>query len=277
MESSNWISPIAFSLGPINIYWYGIGYLLTFVLSFIIWSKYLYTPFIKWQLDTVDNPTEHKKSFLDNFLTFVVLGVILGGRLGYVLFYNLSEYLSNPIAILKLWEGGMSFHGGIIGLIIGMIIFARRNRVLFLSLTDMLCLVAPIGIFFGRVSNFINIELVGRTTTSPLGIVFPGDTVARHPSQLYQAGLEGILLGIIMFFTFKLAIKNYSSRVGILSLFFLFFYGLFRFIVEFFREPDIQLGFIFLGLSMGQLLSLGIVFLIVILLYMRHSYSHKNT
>ena len=184
--------------------------------------------------------------------------------MGYVLFYNLNYFLNNPIKIFFIWEGGMSFHGGLVGVTILTLLFAKKNNINLFSLTDIISCAAPIGIFFGRLANFINGELYGKVTTLPWGVVFPnaGDE-PRHPSQIYEAGLEGFLLFFIMYFLF---IKNkLIVKTGNATLFFLIFYSLFRLIAENFREPDIHLGYIFYSFSIGSVLSLITIFIALII------------
>ena len=182
--------------------------------------------------------------------------MIVGGRLGYILFYNFSYYLSNPINIFKIWQGGMSFHGALIGIILGTYFFASKKNIKLFLLLDVIACVAPIGIFFGRIANFINGELIGKPTNILVGVVFPKiDNIARHPSQLYEALLEGLLLFLILILI--LSKKNY--KVGTCSYMFLILYGFFRVFSEFFREPDIQVGYLFNFISMGSILSIFMI------------------
>ena len=194
------------------------------------------------------------KEKFDDYLTYLILGIILGGRLGYILFYNLSYYLQNPFDILKIWQGGMSFHGGLIGVIIVTIWFGKKNKQNPFFYLDIVSIVAPIGIFFGRIANFINSELYGLETNLPWGVKFIQiDNISRHPSQLYEAFFEGIILFLILIFYKK---KGFLKIPGLISSLFLIFYSIFRFIIEFFRVPDEHLGYLFLNLTMGQLISL---------------------
>jgi phosphatidylglycerol:prolipoprotein diacylglycerol transferase len=202
----------------------------------------------------------------DDFVLWVTLGIILGGRLGYVLFYNLPFFVANPIEILKLWNGGMSFHGGFLGCVLVVILFARLRGIPFLPLGDVTCAAGPIGLFLGRIANFINGELWGRVTDVPWAIVFPGGgPLPRHPSQLYEAGLEGIVLFVLLAALVRRgALKRPGTIIGAFAL----GYGAFRIFSELFREPDAQLGFLWQGLTMGMLLSLplmlaGIAFIAV--------------
>ena len=189
----------------------------------------------------------------DNLITYIIISMLLGGRIGYVLFYNFGYYVLNPFDILKIWEGGMSFHGALIGIILGTYFFSIKKNIATFFLLDIVSFVAPIGIFFGRVANFINGELVGKTTDVFWGVIFPNiDNNIRHPSQLYEAFFEGVVLFIIM--NLVLFRKNYKT--GACSYMFLIFYGIFRIFSEFFREPDSQVGYLFDLISMGTMLSL---------------------
>ncbi|MFZ3174719.1 MAG: prolipoprotein diacylglyceryl transferase [Thiobacillus sp.] len=245
--------PVALQLGPVAIHWYGLMYLIAF-LQVILLGRWCiaHRPWSGWTVN-----------MLDDVLFYGVLGVILGGRLGYVLFYKPMEYLANPLDILKLWEGGMSFHGGFLGVIIAMALFAKRHKLRWLSVTDFIAPLVPLGLAAGRLGNFINGELWGRATDLPWGMVFPqaGDGIARHPSQLYQFAGEGLLLFAVLWL--------YSSKprpVGAISGVFLIGYGTFRFLAEFAREPDSFLGLLGMDLSMGQWLSLPMVVAGVIML-----------
>jgi phosphatidylglycerol:prolipoprotein diacylglycerol transferase len=237
------ISPIAIQIGPLAIRWYALAYVVGILIAQRI---------ICW-LDDKYPPSMLSQKARDDLILYGVLGIILGGRLGYVLFYNYQYYIHNLGEVLYLWQGGMSFHGGLCGILIAFALFARRYEVKWLQLMDLLAVVAPIGLFFGRLANFVNGELYGRVTTVPWGMVFPhGGPVTRHPSQLYEAGLEGVLLGSILWaLTTRTRALNYRGMLGGV---FIAGYGLARFTVEFFREPDSQLGTFALGLSMGQLL-----------------------
>ncbi|MCD8497468.1 MAG: prolipoprotein diacylglyceryl transferase [Alphaproteobacteria bacterium] len=243
------IDPVAFAIGPVEIRWYALAYMAGFVLG---WQYCLYLAgFHK------ENQRPFKTD-IDDFLPWAVLGVILGGRIGYVFFYQPELYWADPLEALRLWHGGMAFHGGITGLLIALLIFCRWNSIPVLRLSDMLARVAPIGLFFGRIANFINGELFGRNTGVSWAVSFPrGGDLPRHPSQLYEAGLEGLALFLIL-----LALARFDAvrdRPGIISGAFLLGYGVFRFFVEFFREPDIQVGFIFEIFTMGQLLCLPMI------------------
>jgi phosphatidylglycerol:prolipoprotein diacylglycerol transferase len=195
---------------------------------------------------------------LDDWIMWAVLGIIIGGRLGYVLFYNFGYYISNPYQILAIWTGGMSFHGGLLGAIVSMFWFCKKYKIDFLKLTDILAVAAPIGLFFGRIANFINMELYGRVTTSKFGVIFPNaGSLPRHPSQLYEAFLEGLLSFVILVLLVKFT--KVQDKKGLLSGLFLILYASSRIIVERFREPDEHIGFIFSYVTMGQILSLPLI------------------
>jgi phosphatidylglycerol:prolipoprotein diacylglycerol transferase len=235
------IDPIALSLGPVKVHWYGLMYLIGFVAVWFIGQKRAQQP---W------SPV--KPEAIEDLVTYGALGVILGGRIGYILFYNFSGFLSDPLILFKIWQGGMSFHGGMLGVFIAMWFFSKKQGCTMLQLTDIIAPLAPIGLGAGRIGNFINSELWGRPTDVPWAMVFPnGGPLARHPSQLYEAFLEGVVLFIILWL--------YSSKprpTGAITGMAVFFYGCFRFFVEFFRMPDAQLGYLALDwVTMGQILS----------------------
>jgi len=245
--------PVAVHLGPVAIRWYGLMYLAAFALALIL-GRYR----IRTRPDLGMEPRD-----MDDILFYGVLGVILGGRLGYVLFYKPGWYLEHPLEIFAIWQGGMSFHGGFLGVLVALWVFARHRGRPWLSVTDFIGPLVPTGLMLGRIGNFINGELPGRATTIPWGMVFPQmhDDVARHPSQLYQAGLEGLLLFVVMWI--------YSAKprpTGAVSAMFLLGYGILRFLVEFTRQPDDFLGLLALGLSMGQWLSLPMILLGAVML-----------
>lgn len=248
--------PIALQLGPLAIRWYGLMYLLAFGLFIFLGRMQLRRRHIAAQGWTARD--------IDDLLFAGVIGVILGGRLGYILFYKLGHYLENPLDILKVWEGGMSFHGGFLGVLVAMAWFGSRRGKTFFQVTDFIAPLIPAGLAAGRFGNFLNGELWGRPTDGPWGMVFPqaGDMLARHPSQLYQFALEGLALFALLWWY-----GRKPHPVAAMSGLFLLGYGLFRFIAEFAREPDNFLGLLALGLSMGQWLSLpmivaGLVFLV---------------
>lgn len=242
------ISPIAFEIGPLAVRWYALAY----VVGILIAQRY-----ISWLDTNTGRPILTDKA-REDLVLYGVAGIILGGRLGYVLFYNLPFYIDNPSQVLHIWQGGMAFHGGLAGILIAFYFYARRFKIRWLQLMDLLAVATPIGLFFGRLANFVNGELYGRATTLPWGMVFPhGGPNPRHPSQLYEAGLEGLVLGLLLWFlATRTKALNYPGIVGGT---FIGFYGVSRFVVEFFREPDSQLGTFALGLSMGQLLCLPMI------------------
>lgn len=244
------IDPVAVWLGPLPLRWYALAYLAGFILG-RFYAIYL----------AARNASEKiTKEIIDDFLPWVIGGVILGGRLGYVLFYQLDYYLAEPIEALKIWNGGMSFHGGALGVIIMMILYARHKKLPLLRLSDIVCCSVPVGLFFGRIANFINGELFGRVVTSdvPWAMAFPGGgPLLRHPSQLYEALLEGLLLGGVL--AIAAHIKAIYNRPGILSGIFLIGYAAARSVVELFREPDVQLGLLWEHFTMGQLLCVPMV------------------
>lgn len=241
------IDPVMVQLGPLPIRWYALSYIVSLVIGWLI-ARRLVTRDALW--GAVARPSAQS---LDDLLVYVALGAVLGGRLFYVLFYNFSYFLANPLEIPAVWQGGMSFHGGMTGAALGAFLFARREKVLFLSVGDLVCSVAPIGLFLGRLANFIKPELWGRPTDVPWAMVFPGaGPDPRHPSQLYEAGLEGIALGLLMLVAAR---AGAFKRPGLTSGLFLTGYAAARIFCEFFREPDPQLGFLFGGATMGMLLS----------------------
>jgi phosphatidylglycerol:prolipoprotein diacylglycerol transferase len=235
-------NPVAFSVGPVEIRWYALAYMAGFILG---WRTCLA---LAGQRRT--NPAPE---YYDEFLTWAVIGTILGGRIGYVLFYQPDYYFAHPRDMLEVWHGGMSFHGGLIGVLTVSLLFTRLHKLSYFAFTDILACVTPIGLFFGRIANFVNDELYGRVTDVPWGVVFPrGGNLPRHPSQLYEAGLEGLVLFLILMGLSQ--IPAVRKRTGFLSGTFLALYAAFRFGIEFFREPDKQLGFLIGGATMGQLL-----------------------
>jgi phosphatidylglycerol:prolipoprotein diacylglycerol transferase len=238
------LDPIIINFGFLEIRWYSLAYIFGIFLGFY-YAKYVIKKF--WDKENIN------VQVLDNFLIYLILGIILGGRLGYILFYNFYYYYQNPLEILFLWQGGMSFHGGAMGVLIASIIFAKKNNVKILVLTDVVVCAAPIGIFLGRIANFINGELYGKKTFSDYGVIFPKiDMEPRHPSQLYEAILEGLIL----FFLLNIILK-FKKRLfnGELSCYFLIFYSIFRIISELFREPDKHIGYIIFNISLGTIIS----------------------
>lgn len=236
------LDPVFFSVGSLQVRWYAIAYLAGFILGLWLCKK----------LAALANHGPTAKDY-DDFLTWAVVGTVLGGRLGYVLFYQLDYYLQAPLEALQIWRGGMSFHGGMLGVIGAAYLFVRSRKLSFFAFTDVLACVTPIGLGLGRLANFVNGELYGRVTDVPWGVIFPrGGELPRHPSQIYEALLEGLLLFALMMIYAHM--PKLRSKVGVLSGLFLAEYAAFRFFVEFFREPDPQLGFLLGGTTMGQLL-----------------------
>ena len=251
----NNFDPVAFQIMSFEIRWYSLAYILGIVIGWTLCKKV----FIK-------NSDISEK--FDDYITYLIIGIILGGRLGYIIFYNFSYYSENILDIFKIWQGGMSFHGGLLGVIASSYIFAKKNNQNIFSYLDQVSLVAPIGIFFGRLANFINSELYGKTTDVPWSVIFiKVDNLSRHPSQLYEAILEGIILFLILIYFIN---KNYLKKPGLISGLFLIYYSLFRFFVEFFRVPDEQIGYLILDLTMGQIISLIFAATGMILFYLKN-------
>jgi phosphatidylglycerol:prolipoprotein diacylglycerol transferase len=242
------IDPVAVKIGPLAIRWYGLAYIVGLLLG---WR---YTVWLAGQPRFNPPGSRPNAKDLDDFLFWAMAGVLIGGRLGIVLFYKPSDYFADPISILKIWEGGMSFHGGLLGVITAMILFTRHSGIPFFKLADLVACATPIGLFFGRLANFVNGELWGRVTDVPWAMIFPGaGPEPRHPSQLYEAASEGLLLFVIMAI---LAQRPWiRARTGLLSGLFLIGYAIARSTCELFREPDSYLGFIIGRISMGQILS----------------------
>ena len=250
----NNFNPIAFQILSLEIKWYSLAYIIGIILGWIYCKKKL-----------IKDP--YIISLFDDFITYLIVGVIIGGRLGYTLFYNLRYYLENPFEILMIWNGGMSFHGGLIGVIVATQLFSSKHNINQFIFLDLVALSAPIGIFFGRISNFINSELIGRATDLPWSVQFILiDNIKRHPSQLYEAFFEGIILFLLLRYFFK---KNYLDSPGKISALFLIFYSLFRFFVEFFRTPDPQIGYLVLNLTLGQLISVLFLVIGALLFYLK--------
>ena len=241
------LDPVLVHIGPLAIRWYALAYIAGFI------GGWRYCQWLARQ-----NPAGPTAQDYDDFLTWAVIGTVLGGRIGYILFYQFAMYLEDPLQMLQIWKGGMSFHGGMVGVILAGVIFTRQRNIRFFAFTDLLACAVPIGLGLGRLGNFVNGELFGRVTDAPWGIIFPhGGPEPRHPSQLYEAGLEGLALLIILGLLAQR--KNLRVRDGLLSGAFLALYGAFRFMVEFFREPDSQLGFLYGGATMGQMLCLPMI------------------
>ena len=245
--------PVAFSLGPLHVRWYGLMYLLGFLAGWALGRYRASRPNSGWTAAQVDD-----------LVFYIALGVILGGRIGYILFYGFSGFLRDPLALFRVWEGGMSFHGGFLGVLLAMALFARKHHKAFWPTVDFIAPLITPGLFFGRIGNFINGELWGRVTDLPWGMVFrqTGDGLPRHPSQLYEAALEGVALFLIVWlFSAKPRPTMAVSGVFALS------YGVFRLLVEFVRQPDAQLGYLAFGwVTMGQVLSLPLIAVGIILL-----------
>ena len=236
----NKFDPVAIQIFSIEIRWYSLAYIIGILLGWILSKRFF-----------ISN-VELKEKF-DDFLTFVILGIIIGGRLGYVILYNPNYYLDNLIDIFKIWEGGMSFHGGLIGVVLASIYFAKKNNQNFFIYLDVVSIVAPIGIFFGRVANFINSELYGAETNLPWAVQFIKiDNLYRHPTQLYEALFEGLILFLILIY---LRNKGLMKITGLMSGIFLICYSIFRFMIEFLRVPDEQIGYLLFNLTMGQIIS----------------------
>lgn len=262
-------SPTAFEIGPLSVKWYGIAYVVGILLG---WRYILYLE--KKASQAPYNPVLPPKVF-DLYVPWLVLGILLGGRLGYVLFYKPLDYLTHPEEILFTWKGGMSFHGGLIGVIISTYLFTRKHKIPLLFFTDMLSQTIPIGLFFGRIANFINSELYGRITDVPWAVVFPtGGPFPRHPSQLYEAFLEGPILFLLLFFFSRCS--KIASHKGSITGLFLIGYAAARFSVEFVRQPDAYLGFLWGGFTMGQLLTLP-MFALGLFLLLRGRHGHHSS
>lgn len=250
----NNFDPVAFEVFSLEIRWYSLAYIFGIVLGWIYCKKKLIKDPIVLDL-------------FDDFITYLIIGIILGGRIGYTLFYNFSYYINNPLEILMVWNGGMSFHGGLIGVILSCVIFGKKHKINSFIFLDLVALSAPIGIFFGRIANFINSELYGRATDLPWGVQFVLiDNIKRHPSQIYEAFFEGIILFFILNYLFR---RKYIATPGKLSALFLIFYSLFRYSLEFFRVPDPQIGFLFLNSTLGQIISLLFFVIGVLLFYLK--------
>jgi phosphatidylglycerol---prolipoprotein diacylglyceryl transferase len=254
--------PVAISIGPIAIRWYALAYIGGIVLGWI-YARSLLKNEKLW-----GGPAPISLTQLDDFILWVTIGIILGGRTGYVLFYNLPFFIAHPAEIFELWKGGMSFHGGFLGCVVAVMWFARKHNISILSLGDITTAVGPIGLFLGRLANFINSELWGRPADPdlPWAMIFPnGGPMPRHPSQLYEAGLEGILLFTVLFVMIRFGALK---RPGLILGSFIVIYGLARITGEHFREPDPQLGFLWGGLTMGMLLSVPMVIAGAIIIFL---------
>jgi len=254
------INPIIISFGPLAVSWYSLSYVVGIILGWFYILKLI-----------EKNYTSLKKQHIDDFITWIIIGIIIGGRLGYVLFYDPVKYLSKPIEILKTYEGGLSFHGGILGFVIAAIIFTRKNNIKYFTLVDATAAATPIALFLGRIANFINGELYGRVTDVSWSFIFPrSDGLPRHPSQLYEAALEGFVLFFILYF----CVTKYNAlkRPGLISGLFLILYSSFRLIIENFREPDSHIGFHADFITRGQLLCIPMLIIGIIII----KYSRSN-
>ena len=255
------INPVAIDLGIIKISWYAMSYICGIIISWFLILK-----IIKFKNIKIRNKS------ISDLISNCIIGIILGGRLGYVIFYNPEYYFNNILEIFKIWNGGMSFHGGFIGVVIAVIYSSKSSKIPLMIFSDLISIVSPIGIFFGRIANFINGELYGKVTNHKFGMIFPkGGNFPRHPSQLYEAFFEGLILFIILWLLMNMTI--FFKIKGLMTGCFIFLYGFFRFFIEFFREPDVHIGYLYLDLSMGQLLSLP---MIIIGLYFIIIYYKKN-
>ena len=237
----NNFDPVAFHLFSLEIRWYSLSYIFGIIFGWVYCKRYL----IK---------NQNVLKLFDDLISYLIIGIILGGRLGYIIFYNPIYYSKNLSEIFMIWNGGMSFHGGILGVIVATYLFGKKNKINYFIFLDLIAMAAPIGIFLGRITNFINSELYGRETNLYWAVKFEKiDNISRHPSQIYEAFFEGIILFLLLNLVFK---KFFYKSVGVISSLFIIFYSLFRFIIEYTREPDPQLGIIFSYFTMGQLISI---------------------
>ena len=256
------LDPILVDFGFIEIRWYSLAYVFGIIIGWWLGKKII-------RHILINNNLKFELNDFDDLVSYLIISIILGGRLGYVIFYNFGYYITNPLEIFKIWEGGMSFHGALIGIIIGVYLFSKKKDILTFFMLDIIACVAPIGIFFGRIANFINSELIGKVTNVPWSVIFPlVDRQSRHPSQLYEAILEGVILFLIL----NILIFKKKYKVGSSSYLFLIFYGIFRILSEIFREPDAHIGYLFGVFSMGTLLS----FLMILSGFVIYSILKKN-
>ena len=247
----NNFDPVALTVFSLEIRWYSLAYISEILFGWLILKKFL-------------GKEEQKFKNIEDLLTYIIFGIILGGRLGYVIFYNFEYYSNNIFEIIMIWKGGMSFHGGLIGVILATIFFCKKNKYNPYIFLDLISLVSPIGIFFGRIANYLNSELYGKVTDVPWAVTFINiDNSPRHPSQLYEASVEGVLLFLILI---TLVNNNFLEKRGFISSLFLILYSTFRFFIEFLREPDSQIGYLIFNLTMGQILCLIFVVIGIFLL-----------
>ncbi len=250
------IDPVIFSFSFIEIRWYSLAYIFSFLIG-----VYLIKILNRKSINQIKNKE------IDDFFIWAIIGVILGGRIGYVIFYQSIIFFDNPLYIFYIWKGGMSFHGGLFGMILSIYLYSLRKSFNFFLLADLVSIVAPIGLFLGRIANFINVELYGRVTNFPFAVIYPTvDNLPRHPSQLYEAFFEGVVIFILLIYLNKL--KFIQKRTGLISSFFLFFYSIFRFFIEFTREPDVHLGLYLNFLTMGQILCIPL-FILSIFIFLK--------
>ncbi len=257
----NNFDPVAIQILSIEIRWYSLAYIFGILIGWFLGKRIFITDL-------------NLKEKFDDYITYLILGVIIGGRLGYVLFYNFDYYINNLIDVVKIWQGGMSFHGGLVGVIITSVWFAQKNNHNYFSYLDIVSIVAPIGIFFGRIANFINSELYGIETNVPWAVKFiQVDDLYRHPSQLYEAIFEGLILFLILLF-FKR--KGFMKTPGFISGLFLTLYSCFRFVIEFFRVPDKQIGYLFFDLTIGQILSIIFLLIGIYLIFTKYEFKKET-
>jgi phosphatidylglycerol:prolipoprotein diacylglycerol transferase len=243
------LNPILINFGFLEVRWYSLAYIFGILIGWWIAKKIILFKNIN-RTDIVD------AKLFDDLINYIIISIILGGRLGYIVFYNFSYYFNNPLDILKIWQGGMSFHGALIGIILATYLFAKKTKVNLFFFLDIISSVAPVGIFFGRIANFINGELYGKPSSFFWSVIFPEvDKIPRHPSQLYEAALEGVVLLIIL----MSVVCKKETKIGIVSALFMIFYGFFRIIAEQFREPDVQIGYLFDLFTMGSVLSFSMI------------------
>jgi phosphatidylglycerol:prolipoprotein diacylglycerol transferase len=255
------IDPEIIRVGPFAVRWYGVMYLLGFASSYML---------VNLQIRKKRLPLD--KDFVSSLYSYAIIGLLIGARLGYVIFYDLDLYIHKPLEVFAIWHGGMSFHGGLIGCLVAGLLFSRKNRIDFWQTADLVIVTAPIGLGLGRIGNFINGELYGRVSNVPWAMVFPaGGPLPRHPSQLYEFLLEGVLLFIILW-----KAKDHAPRTGFLTALFLVLYGLFRFLLEFFRQPDPQVGFVIGFLTMGQILSTVMILAGLAIYFLRRESADKR-